>query len=156
MPGTKPHDLLIFLTNRVGRQLSRLMLEQMEFEGFLPQSTHMGLVADLVGNDGLRQQDLAISTIKDKGTVARALKQLESAGLLMRQIDADDRRQKLIRLTDKGNRLWQFAQSKATETMVTATHDIEQTEFDTCIDVLKRVYQNLHQQLSIPQTSSHE
>lgn len=128
----------------------------MEFEGFLPQSTHMGLIADLVGNDGLRQQDLAISTIKDKGTVARALKQLESAGILMRKVDADDRRQKLIRLTDKGNRLWQFAQCKAINTMETATQDIESTEFDTCIDVLQRVYQNLHHQLSIPQTSSHE
>ncbi len=116
----------------------------------------MGLVADLVGNDGLRQQDLAISTIKDKGTVARALKQLESAGILMRKVDAEDRRQKLIRLTDKGNRLWQFAKCKAINTMETATLDIEPTEFDTCIDVLQRVYQNLHQQLSIPQTSNHE
>jgi len=116
----------------------------------------MGLVADLVGNDGLRQQDLAISTIKDKGTVARALKQLESAGIIIRKSDTEDRRQKRIHLTEKGQRMWHYTRQKSVDTMETARHEITEDEFDTCIDVLKRVYHNLHQQLSIPQTSSHE
>lgn len=134
----------------------RLLLERMEFEGFLPQSTHMGLVADLVGNNGLRQQDLAISMIKDKGTVARALKQLESAGIIRREVDLEDRRQKRIHLTAKGERMWCFAQENSSEAMGTATQDISEDDFDVCINVLKQVYQNLHQQLSIPQTLTNE
>ncbi|MEM6771071.1 MAG: MarR family transcriptional regulator [Bacteroidota bacterium] len=148
-----PRDHLIYLTNRVGRQLSRLLLEQMEFEGFLPQSTHMGLVADLVEQDGVRQQDLAISTIKDKGTVARALGGLERAGIIRREVDDADRRQKRIYLMAKGRRMWEYAQQNAALTMASATKNIKPAEFTLCIDVLQRVYANLHEELSISQNS---
>jgi DNA-binding MarR family transcriptional regulator len=147
---SSPQQHLIFLTNRVGRQLSRFLLEQMEFENFMPQSTHMGLLADLVENDGLRQQDLAISTIKNKGTVARGLNGLEKSGFIRREVDVKDRRQKRIYLTDKGLRMWKFAECKSNHTMKIATKDIPQEDFNTCIDVLQRVYLNLHQQLSTP------
>lgn len=148
-----PRDNLIYLTNRVGRQLSRLLLEQMEFEGFLPQSTHMGLVADLIEKDGVRQQDLAISTIKDKGTVARALGGLEHASIIWRKVDEADRRQKRIYLTDKGHRMWEYARENANRTMASATKNIQPEEFSLCIDVLQRVYENLHDQLSTPKNS---
>lgn len=151
-----PRQHLIFLTNRVGRQLSRLLLEQMEFEEFQTQSTHMGLLADLIVQDGQRQQDLAISTIKDKGTVARALKQLETALFIQRKIDPDDRRQKIIYLTDKGHRLWAFAQKQARHTMDCAQQDISAEDLDTCANVLHQIYQNLHQQLSTPPSINHE
>lgn len=148
-----PRDNLIYLTNRVGRQLSRLLLEQMEFEGFLPQSTHMGLLADLVEEDGVRQQDLAISTIKDKGTVARALGALEQACFIRREVDAADRRQKRIYLSPKGHRMWAYARENADRTLASAAKNINPEEFTLCIDVLQRVYANLHEQLSTPQNS---
>jgi DNA-binding MarR family transcriptional regulator len=151
-----PQQNLIFLTNRVGRQLSRLLLEQMEFEEFYPQSTHMGLLADLMTNDGLRQQDLAISTIKDKGTVARALKQLEVAGMINRAVDEEDRRQKRIRITDKGLRLIEYASDHAEHTISCAKKNITTEELAICTSVLNRIYHNLHQQLSIPQSINHE
>lgn len=147
-----PQQHLVFLTNRVGRQLSRLLLEQMAFEGFVPQTTHMGLLADLVEQDGVRQQDLAISTIKDKGTVARALTGMEAGGIIRREVDAADRRQKRIHLTEKGRRLWCHADHQANQTMETATTSISPEDFAVCINVLHRVYQNLHQQLSTPQS----
>lgn len=150
-----PQQNLIFLTNRVGRQLSRLLLEQMSFEGFQPQSTHMGLIADLIENDGLRQQDLAISTIKDKGTVARALTGLEEGGMIRREVDKEDRRQKRIFLTDKGRRMWSFAESKADHALDSAAKGIPQEDFNQCINVLQHVYQNLYQQLSTPQSNNH-
>lgn len=148
-----PRNNLIYLTNRVGRQLSRLLLEQMEFEGFLPQPTHMGLLADLVEEDGVRQQDLALSTIKDKGTVARALGGLERAGIIRREVDTADRRQKRIYLSSKGLRMCAYARQNADRTLASATKNIDPEEFTLCLDVLQRVYANLHEQLSTPQTS---
>lgn len=151
-----PHQNLIFLTNRVGRQLSRLLLERMEFEEFLPQSTHMGLLADLMTNDGLRQQDLAISTIKDKGTVARALKQLEKAEIITREVDPEDRRQKRIHLTEKAHRMWTYVLEHADHAICCAQKDIPPEELAVCTNVLNKIYHNLHQQLSIPQSINHE
>ncbi len=145
-----PQQNLIFLTNRVGRQLSRMLLEQMEFEEFQAQPTHMGLLADLMTQDGQRQQDLAISTIKDKGTVARALKQLETAGMIQRTVDSGDRRQKRIHLTDKGHCMWAYVRVQARHTMDCAQRDISTEDLDVCTSVLHQIYQNLHQQLSIP------
>lgn len=118
----------------------------------MPQSTQLGLLADLVEEDGIRQQDLAISTIKDKGTVARALSGLEEGGMIRREVDPRDRRQKRIFLTTKGQRMWNFAQCNSDRTLGSATQDINPQDFKTCIDVLQRVYQNLHQQLSTDQS----
>lgn len=151
-----PQQNLIFLTNRVGRQLSRLVLERLEFEGFQPKSTHMGLLADLMTNDNMRQQDLAISTIKDKGTVARALQQLETAGLIIRMVDKEDRRQKRIKLTNKALRLIDYAREHTEYATCCAKKDITDEELAICTSVLNRIYHNLHQQLSIPQSINHE
>jgi DNA-binding MarR family transcriptional regulator len=149
---TNPRQHLIFLTNRVGRQLARLMLECMEFEKFRPQGTHMGLLSDIVLADGQRQQDLAISTIKDKGTVARSLKQLETAGIIKRTVDPEDRRQKRIHLTEKGGRLWAYAHDHAAHAMNCAQRDIPDEDLALCTSVLEKIYNNLHQQLSSPQS----
>jgi len=124
----------------------------MEFEKFRPQGTHMGLLSDIVLADGQRQQDLAISTIKDKGTVARSLKQLETAGIIKRTVDPEDRRQKRIHLTEKGGRLWAYAHDHAAHAMDCAQRDIPDEDLALCTSVLEKIYNNLHQQLSSPQS----
>ena len=151
---TNPQQHLIFLTNRVGRQFSRILLEGLEFEAFSPQSTHMGLLADLMIGDGQRQQDLAISSIKDKATVARALKQMEQAAFIRRDVDPADRRQKRIYLTDKGHRLWSYATARAECTTDRATANIPTADLAVCTDVLQRIYRNLYGQMSSSPTNS--
>ncbi len=153
---SNPKDHLIYLTNRVARQLSAAMLEEMEFEGFRPQGTHLGLIADLAQLDGQRQQDLAIATIKDKGTIARALSQLEEAGFLQRRRDEADRRQKRIYLTERGRRLWQFTNEMASCVLARATAEVTATEMATCLRVLQHVHHNLHQQLTTRPINVHE
>ncbi len=124
------------------------MLERMEFEEFLPQGTHMGLLSDLMERDGMRQQDLAIATIKDKGTVARALNQLEEAQLIERRMDPNDRRQKHIYLTEKAHRLWHYAAERARRTIDIASQEITPEDMRTCVKVLQKMYTNLHDELS--------
>ena len=138
------HNNLIFLTNRVGRQLANRLLGELEFEGFRPQPTHVGLIADLVEQDGLRQQDLAISTIKDKATIARAVKQLETAGMLRREVDPTDRRQKIITLTARAHRLFALVRARADAALIEAQQHIDPDRMAVCIDVLHQVYQTLY------------
>ena len=148
-----PSDHLIFLTNRVGRQLATATLRNFTFEGFRPQGIHIGLIADLITQDGRHQQDLAISTIKDKGSVARALALLETEGFVSRKIDPDDRRQKIIRLTDRGIALWKQVELRSVQSLQAVTQDLNLSDLTTCTRVLARIHQNLHDQLSSP---SHE
>lgn len=151
-----PHNNLIFLTNRVARQLSNLLLSRMDYEGFLPQGSHLGILADLVIKDGPRQQDLALSAIIDKATVARALGNLEREEMIRRTVDPLDRRQKRIYITDRGRDLWRYARDFSQQTIAIARRGVSDEELLSCTRVLQRMYHNLNEQIIQPQNISNE
>jgi DNA-binding MarR family transcriptional regulator len=55
--------------------------------------------------DGLNQQDLADVLFKDKSSMTYLIDNMVKAGLAMRKEDEDDRRNKLIFLTDEAHQL---------------------------------------------------
>ncbi len=55
----------------------------------------------LFEEDGLRQEDLSNALNIDKGTTARAVKKLETAGYVVRRIDENDYRVNRVYVTDK-------------------------------------------------------
>lgn len=140
-----PHDSLVFLTNRVGRLLSNAIRKKLEDEAGpqLLQSTHLGVLVDLWVQDGVRQQDLAVSTIKDKGTITRTLNILEQENLVVRVTDRTDKRNKRIYLTHKGKELKSKLMPYAHEAASGATAGITADELRVCKDVLAKLYKNL-------------
>ena len=148
----KPDENLIFLTNRVGRQLSSLILAELDIDGYRPQSTHMAILADLYNEAaGLRQQDLAVSAIKDKATIARSLAQMEANGLVLRDPDPKDRRNKLISLTPKGRAIFTHFQPVKRQVMEVATQQIHPDDLAQCKLTLARIYHNLQVHINQPQ-----
>ena len=140
-----PFDSLIFLTNRVGRLLSievRKKLGEDEVQQVL-QPTHMGVLVDLWMQDGVRQQDLAVSTIKDKGTITRTLNFLEQENLVVRVPDRTDKRNKRIYLTHMGKELKHQLLPYARDAIGGATAGICEHDLRICKDVLAKVYKNL-------------
>ena len=123
----------------------------MEFEGWKPQATHMAIMADLYNKDGQRQQDLAISSIKDKGTIARGLNALERETFVVRKTNPSDRRNKLIFLTDKAKRFEEYFNPLLLRVMQEASKDIAGEDLAVCTEVLYHIYQNLQHQLIIPE-----
>lgn len=140
-----PHDSLVFLTNRVGRLLSNVIRKKLEEEEGpqVLQSTHLGVLVDLWMQDGVRQQDLAVSTIKDKGTITRTLNFLEQENLVVRVTDRSDKRNKRIYLTHKGKELQHQLMPYAELATTGATENISADELRTCKDVLVKLYKNL-------------
>lgn len=49
-----------------------------------------------------RQEDIVDFFMLDKGTIARTLQKMEGKGLVVRVIDENDQRKRLIQLSDKG------------------------------------------------------
>lgn len=141
----EPFDSLVFLTNRVGRLLSIEVRKQLEEDedSQLVQTNHIGVLVDLWMQDGVRQQDLAVSTIKDKGTITRTLNFLEKENLVVRVTDRSDKRNKLIYLTHKGKELKHKLLPYAKEAISNAVSGITEAELKTCKDVLAKVYKNL-------------
>lgn len=142
-----PLDSIIFLTNRVGRLLSRTIRKRLDKPENEMQPTKMGVLVDLWMKDGVRQQDLAVASIKDKGTIARALAQLEQQNLLVRILDDNDKRNKRIYLTHKGKSLKKKLVPHAKNVTEMACAGISEEDLATCKRVLVTMFHNLNNQL---------
>lgn len=56
----------------------------------------------LAREDGITQEELASNFHMNESTIARALRKLEDAGMVQREVDESNRRKKIITVTDKG------------------------------------------------------
>lgn len=63
---------------------------------------HLPSLMQVYKESGITQDGISMNIGMDKGTVARALKHLEDAGLVMRRSDENDRRVNHIFATSKG------------------------------------------------------
>ena len=142
-PKYNQQDSLIFLTNRVGRMLAAHMRKQevLQVHDLMPQD--IGLLVDLWSEDGLRQQDLAFSIIKDKATITRMLDRLEEKNIAVRVPDPVDKRNKRIYLTHKGKQLEEEVWPIAEKVVASATNDVSEDELMICKKVLFKIYQHL-------------
>jgi DNA-binding MarR family transcriptional regulator len=52
--------------------------------------------------DGITQEELANNFHMNESTIARALRKLEDSGMVQREIDENNRRRKIITVTEKG------------------------------------------------------
>ncbi len=60
----------------------------------------------LDGAGNVNQQELANLTFKDKSSLSYLIKNMEKRGLIRREEDVNDKRSKLVLLTQKGNELY--------------------------------------------------
>lgn len=141
-----PTDSLIFLTNRVGRLLANRVRQCSGMEAWGLQHAHMGIMVDLWEQEGVRQQDLAVSNIKDKATIARALDSMEKANLVVRVPDATDKRTKLIYLTHRGREMREKLRPYAYQAMDEATEGLDEESLKTCRKVLQHILGNFNKQ----------
>lgn len=135
---------LLFLTIRLGRLITNAVHQQMPPEDQHLIGPHMGILADLAHKDGVRQQDLAITSIKDKATIARGLKALEQEGLVLRAPDPVDKRTKRIYITPKGRKTVQRVFPLAEKVLVQAQEGVADDELAICTKVLRQMYDNLN------------
>ena len=56
----------------------------------------------LAREDGIIQEELASRFHMNESTIARALRKLEDAGMVQREVDENNRRRKIITVTEKG------------------------------------------------------
>jgi len=136
----KALDSLVFLCNRVGRQLAQSTWKHLSEDSIDISPQHMGILSDLWQQDGVRQQDLAVSLIKDKGTIARTISFLEEKNILVRIDDPKDKRTKRIYLTHKGKKLKEEIIPLTEKVEKEVLGQINPEELKTCKKVLAQIY----------------
>ncbi|HHV94006.1 MAG TPA: MarR family transcriptional regulator [Firmicutes bacterium] len=89
---------------RAMRLHHQLMFKLMSKKGLYPGQTACLLV--IASYPGITQRELAEKLCKAAPTVAVMLRKMEEAGLVVREVDDQDRRQVRVSLTDKGKALY--------------------------------------------------
>jgi len=97
--------------------------------------------------DGVNQQEITNITVKDKASMTYLIDNLTKRNLVKRQEDPNDRRNKLILLTEQGKQLKSKIQPFIDEMYQVAGKSIEIALLNDCMEVLSKVENNLNKKL---------
>lgn len=73
-------------------------------EDYNINTTQIHLLFEIAHEKNINQEKIASRCNINKGSVARSIKKMEDEGLVLRQIDENNRRQNIVSLTDKGEK----------------------------------------------------
>lgn len=99
-------------------------------------------MAVLGANRALSAGEIVERSSMDKVNVSRAIKGLREAGLLKRDIDGDDRRRAVVRLTDQGLEVFHDLVPLVTQVEDRLLHGLSQDERDTLFSLMEKVRSN--------------
>lgn len=102
-----PYRLSV-LSNRISADIAQLYATR--FDLSIPE---WRVIAVLAKRPGLSATEVAQRTAMDKVAVSRAVSSLLDAGRIQRDIDGDDRRKSVLRLTDAGRAVYEDVAPKA-------------------------------------------
>ncbi len=89
--------------------------------------------------EGMRASDLARALIVDASNVTGLLKRMKAAGLLQEHENTDDRRQHIVGLTAKGQRIWHAANREYLQTLDAVESTLSQADRKTTERVLRKM-----------------
>ena len=101
------------------------------------------IMACLWKSDGLRQQDLADKTLKDKASLTCLIDNLSKRKLVDRYEDPNDRRSKLIFLTAEGKELGKKVEPWVAELFSIVSKNFENNTIKQSIKVVQQMIENV-------------
>lgn len=97
----------------------------------------------LWNEDGVKQQELACLTLKDKASLTLLIDNLSKRNLVQRTEDPTDRRNKLITLKPEGQRLKHLILPLIEEMQTLAGRDVPQELLKSGATLFQKIYDNL-------------
>lgn len=94
--------------------------------------------------DGVNQQELADLTMRDKSSMTYLIDNLVKRGMVKRVEDDNDRRNKLIHMTDECMALKERLYPWVAEVYNKATHDIAAERLQSGVDLINQMVTNLN------------
>lgn len=96
--------------------------------------------------DGINQQELADLTLRDKSSMTYLIDNLTKRNLVKRTEDANDRRNKLIILTDEGNALKHHLYPWVAEVYAAASADVQPEELQKGMAAVNKMVASLRKE----------
>lgn len=101
------------------------------------------IMACLWKTDGVRQQELADRTLKDKASLTGLINNLVKRNLVKRVEDPDDKRSKLIFLTPSGKKLGKEIEPWLEEMYSMVSENVDLNMINKCMEVVQRMADNM-------------
>ncbi len=101
------------------------------------------ILINIYRDEGICQHRLCEEYNLDKSGVGRILKKLEDKNLVMRKSDPEDKRKKLIYLTDKAKDMKDDFKKLLKEIEEQMRQGLTEQEIETVNTILKKIYNNL-------------
>ncbi|MFT9026620.1 MarR family transcriptional regulator [Acetobacter indonesiensis] len=98
----------------------------------------------------VRQTDLARSLSLEAPSLVRLLDVLEKRGFIVREIDEEDRRSKLVSITEAGRDIAALVSRAADRVAMRLTADVSSVELEQCCQIFDRVEQAAIGQKDLP------
>ncbi|AXR59721.1 MarR family winged helix-turn-helix transcriptional regulator [Leptospira mayottensis] len=136
-------NTLGYRINRGAIVMKLELQERFKSAGFSITPEEWVILNRLWESDGMNQNEISQKTIKDKTTVTRFLNGMEKDGLIRRVVAEEDRRSRLIFLTEKGEKLKEELIQIAKSLLNDASMEINKEHLTITINVLAQIERNI-------------
>ena len=136
-------DSFGFILGRSQKMLANRLTQNFRSAGHNLTVEQWSVLVNLWRSDGQNQQDLSCKCGKDKTSITRLIDNMEKGNLVVRIPDQNDRRNKLIYLTNQGKEIRNNLTGVAKQTLAEALEGISESEIEQCKGILNQVFDNL-------------
>lgn len=130
-----------FLVGRVARTLAIYINRVLAERGYYYSLEHFILMNYIIFHDCQNQRKLGLVLGRDKTGMARLLNSMEKDGLIYRQMDIHDRRNKLVHITERGKQLELEMKEIIGECNIDIESEINPDQLLICKQVLDQLYE---------------
>ncbi len=96
---------LFQILNEIHKELKKYYYAELEKNGISLPIEQLNVLQFIYNNNGVKQQDIADATGKDKTTITRFLDVMLKKGLIIKKDSKIDTRQKIITISKKGKQI---------------------------------------------------
>ena len=118
--------------------------EALDKQGIDLSKEQMIVLKKLHEQDGLNQNELAFLTLRNKSSLTRLLRKMESKKYIIREQSKEDKRINNVFLTDLGKSTFQESGPVIYHLIQTMEQNISNSEKKQIIEILKKIQQNFN------------
>lgn len=141
-------ELLGYLVHRTSRLIRKYFNKELMRKGYRLTEEQYDVLVHLWFNNDQHQQDIAIALCKDKTTITRLIKDIETLKFVKRTSNKKDKRQKLVCLTASGKVIIKELMSLAQELLSKAQKGIDLSDIAVCNEVLIQINETISRELT--------
>ncbi|MFY0672696.1 MAG: winged helix-turn-helix transcriptional regulator [Bacteroidia bacterium] len=140
----QPQKFLGYLMAHAMKGVIGRLLERFSEAGY-PISRHQWLIMAKsyhFENKKILQSDVVDMMLGDKTQVTRAVEDLVKKGWIIQEIDREDRRNRVLKITEKGKEIVPELMVCVEQTITETTRNISEKDMETAKSVLAKIIEN--------------